>query len=141
MNDERQSTRCDLGDRNEILLRIVGYRRIKARIHHERIDGHQQVLAVRRSARCGLRADVAAGAGLVLNDDRVIPALSQFLAEDAREQVRPRARRERDVEPDWLLRLPVSQRGHHRRKGRGENPQHRTARMHAACGIDRHASS
>ena len=103
MNDERQRARCDLGDRHEILLRIVRHRRIKARIHHERIDSHQQVLAIRRRPRCDLRADVAAGAGLVLNDDGMIPALPQFLAEDAREQVRSRARRERYVEPNWLL--------------------------------------
>jgi hypothetical protein len=103
MNDERQSAGCDLGDRHEILLGIVRDRRIEARIHHERIDRHQQVLAIGRRPRCGLRADVAAGAGLVLDDDRMIPALPQFLAEDAREQVRSRARREGDVEPDWLL--------------------------------------
>ena len=134
MNDQRKNSRRDLRDRREALFRIVGDRAIKARIHHKRIDGHQKRLAIRSRARRGLRADVATRTRLVLDDDRLIPALPQFLTEDAREQIGPCAWRERNVEPDCLLRLPLSQAWHHWGKGHGQNPQHRAARMRAACG-------
>ena len=105
MHNKRKNARRDLHDRHEALLRIVGDRAIKARIHHKGIDGHQQRLAVGSGARRRLRADVAARTRLVLDDDRLIPALPQFLAEDAREQIGPCACRKRDVEPNGLLRL------------------------------------
>ena len=47
-------------------------------------------------ARNALRADVAAGARLVLDDNRLVPALLDFLPQDAGENVGAGPRRVRD---------------------------------------------
>ena len=46
-------------------------------------------MAVGLGARGRLRADVAARAGLVFDDHRLVPALAQLLADEARKQVGP----------------------------------------------------
>lgn len=117
VHDERENTRRDFRDRHEARLRIVGHRPIRARIHHESIDGHEKRQTIGSSARRRLRTDIAARTRLVLDDDGLVPALPQFLAEDAREEIGPRAGRERNVEPDCLLRLPQSHAWHHGGKG------------------------
>jgi hypothetical protein len=59
------------------------------------------------SARDGLRSDVAARTGLVLDDDGLVPLLPQLLAEDARQRVGTGAGRERDGEKDRPVGQPL----------------------------------
>ena len=71
-----------------------------------------------RAAR--LRADVAAGAGLVLDHDRLVPALAQLLADDARQHVDAGAGRERHDDEDRAVGKPLCERrgGEHQRERR-----------------------
>ena len=85
--------------------RIVGHALEQRDVLGERRGGQQQRVAVRRRARRDLRADVAAGARLVLDHDRLAPALLDLFAQHAREDVGPGPRRERHDDRDGAARL------------------------------------
>ena len=97
---ERQRPGRDLDDRRKAPQRVVRQALVEACVHHEGVDRHHDGVAVGLGAGGALRADVAAGAGLVLDHDRLVPALAQLLADDARKHVDAGARRERHDDED-----------------------------------------
>ena len=60
-----------------------------------------------RASRSG-RADIAAGARLVVDDDGLVPAFAQLLADDARQHIGPAARGEGDDDEDVPIRQALS---------------------------------
>ncbi|MNJ54872.1 hypothetical protein D3C77_503330 [compost metagenome] len=67
----------------------------------------EQVIAVRFLARDERSADLAAGAGLVLNHDGRLQLIAQVLSEAARNQIRETARRKRDDDGDGFAVGPI----------------------------------
>jgi hypothetical protein len=82
------------GDRCEILQRIVADGAVEADVHGHRRAGHRQRVAVGPGLGHGLEADVAAGAGTILDDDGLAEVFSQLLPHDAGHDVDAAARRE-----------------------------------------------
>ena len=74
-------------DRIKIVIGIVGYPLIEARIDDEGIDGHQHGVAVMGAARRLCGADIAAGARQVLYIELLAETLRKPLADVAREHV------------------------------------------------------
>ncbi|MNQ84356.1 hypothetical protein D3C85_994820 [compost metagenome] len=80
--------RDDQGDRHEVLDRVVGQLGVDGLIDGVRADrAHQQGVAIGRGARGFRRADVAAGARLVVHHHGLVPALAQFGRHHARGDV------------------------------------------------------
>ena len=96
----------DQDDRREILDVVVRHLRVQARVDRVRAHGaHFQRVAVGRGLGDQLRADVAAGAGPVVDDDRLAPCVGELLRDGAGEDVGGAARRERHDEADRLRRI------------------------------------
>ena len=127
MHDEDVRRIRDHRHRREILHRIERQRRIDARADRERTDvGEQQRVAIGRGLGDDLRADVAVGAGLVLDDDRLAPRFRELLADRAREDVRRAARRVRHDDADRLcgIGLRVRRRCKRRRHAEQDDGNH-----------------
>src|SRR4051812_11044590 len=78
----------DLNNGREIFYWVVRHGVEQTDVLGEGSRGHEQSAAIRRGACGRLRAYVAAGAGLVLDDDRLTQALLQFLGDNACHDVR-----------------------------------------------------
>ena len=74
-------------DRCEILVRIVGIVGVKARIDHEARTRHQDRRAVGRGTGDLGHADIAAGAGTVLDIELLAEALRQLVGQQPRHEV------------------------------------------------------
>ena len=86
-DDEHALRVRDLGDRREILDRVVGHL-AQRRVDAVRRDvAEQQRVAVGRGPGDELGADRAVGAGLVLDDHRLLQPLVELLRDDARHGV------------------------------------------------------
>ena len=83
---ERHGAAGDLDHRTETLDRIEG-QFVDGRIGAKRGGGEQQGVAIRGGLGDIVGADVAAGAGAVVGHHRLLPALAQTRAEDARQDV------------------------------------------------------
>src|SRR5262245_3996121 len=135
----------ELRDRHEVLLGIVG-----ELAHQALVDGKRarradaDRVAVGRTLRNELDADVAAGARPVLHHDLLPKALRHLPREQARDRVRAAPRRKRGDEADRLGRIRLSE--HPRGEGEGgaqtgnERSQHGTSAQDALrvlmqCGI------
>ena len=95
----------DERDRHEVLDRVVRHLRIERRIDRLRADrSHQQRVAVGRRLGDEVGAEVAAGAGLVLDDEGLAERLAELRREGAREDVGRPAGRERHDDADRLVR-------------------------------------
>ncbi len=113
--------------RRQILGRIEGHRLVD-----RRIDGHQAGRRQQHRGAVGRRlgdrvaADVAPGAGAVLDHDRLAKALGHLLADDAAQHVDRAAGRERDDQAQGF--------GGKRLGGvRGAGPQHPTRQRGTPC--------
>ena len=95
----------ELGDRVEVLHRIVVHLVIKARIDHEAGRRHQERIAIRACARDVAVADAAAGAAAVLDHDRLPQPLRERLLDRAHHDVIGAAGRERHHDGDGTLRV------------------------------------
>ena len=96
--------RCEQGHRRQVFLRprhLGEHRRVADVIGRVR---DQQRVAVLGRQRHVLVGDVAAGAGLVLDDHRLAERLGQRVADDARRGVDHAARRVRHDQRDGLAR-------------------------------------
>src|SRR3984957_2770272 len=106
-------------DRREILdavERHLGEERVVHRVHAHRVE--QERVAVGRGARDGCGADVAGGAGAVLDQDRLAERLIEMSADDARQDVGRAAGRERDDEGERAIRPGCGPGAGKRRRGR-----------------------
>ena len=93
------------GDRREIPGRIERQRRVERRVDRQRAGvGREQRVAVGRRLRDRLGRDVAAGARLALDDERLAERLGKLLGDEARRGVARPARREADQHAHRLRR-------------------------------------
>ena len=95
MHGQRQHAVTRRDDRCKAFDGVVGHVLQQAGIGRERIRGHQQRMAVRGGAGDDLGTDIAAGAGFIVDDDRLVPAPLNFFADGARQDVGTGAGRER----------------------------------------------
>ena len=104
MHDQHHRQRGDLGDRREILDRIerhLGERGIGGKGE----GGDQQRVTVGRCLGDRRRPDAAAGAGTIVDDHGLRPALGEALRHQARDVVGGAARDERNHQLDLLRRI------------------------------------
>ena len=107
-------------DRRQVLRRIERHLLVEARIDHDRrARRDEQRVAVGRRLGDHRRADVAAGAAAVVDDERLLQLLRQPLGHRARGDVRRSARRPRHDDGDRLGRIRLRERdGRRPRRGR-----------------------
>ena len=99
-----QIHRCKIRGRIEALHRRNGD------IRRHELAGEQKSVAVRRGPRGDRRADIAAGAGTVLDHRRLAPGGAQFLHQDAAQRVDTAAGRKRNDQPHGAIRIVVAPR-------------------------------
>ena len=98
---QHQLVGLDGGDGDDVLARIERHLVEQMRIDSEQVVGaDQQAVAIRRGTRDQLADDIAAGAGLVLDHDRLAEPIGQRLRYQPRDDVGGAARRERHVKPN-----------------------------------------
>ena len=95
----------ELADADEILERIVRQGAVQARIDHVGAGREQDGVAVGVGARGQPHADIAAGAALVLHDERAADRLLHGSRHDAGNDVGRPARRVRHHDPDRPVRI------------------------------------
>ena len=86
--------------RREIFQRVVRQRFVEAGIDNDRRTRQIKRVAVRRRLRHHFGADIAAGAGPVVDDDLLVPRLGEFLSDQARHQINAAAGSKGDDEAD-----------------------------------------
>ena len=123
MHGQRQRAGGDQHDWIEARHRIVRQGLEQAGIVRERTGRHQNRMAVGCRTRGHLRSDIAAGAGLVVDDHRLAPARLDLFPDEPRKNVRAAAGRKRDHDGDGAARLL---------RGRGcrQCDKHRSANSH-----------
>jgi hypothetical protein len=93
----------------EVFHRIVGLLAVEPRVDDEcRFRAHQQRVAVGRRLCDVLRTDLVRGAGFVLDDDLLAPALGQSLPEHPRENIGYTAGRSRYHHGDGLVWIALT---------------------------------
>jgi hypothetical protein len=103
MHREHVGREQDQADRREVLARAVGHagEQVRRNCQGAHVD-QQQGVAILLGLGDQVGADIAAGAGLVLDHDRLADGVLQLRADEARQDVRGPARRERHDDPDRL---------------------------------------
>src|SRR5262245_51661809 len=97
---------------NEVALGTVRQVRVQAGIDGDRwVRGEEKGVAVGRRSRDRLRADVAAGAGLVVDDERLFKRVAQRLREEAGVKIGSPAGRRGHDEPHRFCGPGVLRRG------------------------------
>jgi hypothetical protein len=121
------------GDGHE-LRPVVGQGLVEVVVDRERAGrAAQQRVAVGLGAKGDLGPDIAAGAGAVVDDHRLVPGARERFGDDAAERVRRSTRREGDNDADLFLRPGRLRKG----RRRGQHQQQGEERAHDA----RHAGS
>ena len=93
IDEEEHRSGADQTDRREVADRIVMHALLDRRNDGVRHVGEQQGIAVRRGFGGDLDAEAAAGAGTVVDDDRLAERFRQRLAEQAGKHIRAAAGR------------------------------------------------
>ena len=133
VDDEDVRHLRDQRHRHEVLLRVVRDLRVQARVDRVRAHrAHQQRVAVAGRLGDEVRADAAARAGAVVDDDRLAPRLLQLLRDAAAHDVERPAGRERHHEADRLGRIGL--RGGRRRADRARRRQRQQQALHESSG-------
>ena len=104
INRERARLRHQLGDRSDVGLGVVGQLGEQQRVDGKRpADADADGGAVGRGLGDRVGAGVAAGAGLVLDHERLAELFLQMIGNQARHHVgrRPGAERHHDLAPAW----------------------------------------
>ena len=111
INDQGERRRGDQAHRREILQRLVG-RLLQVRHDRERsARGGEQRVAIGRALHHGVGADRAAGAGLVVDDERLAERVLQLLRDHARRDVGGLARRPGHDHFHRVVRIRLRKRG------------------------------
>ncbi len=106
IDDEHIGDARDEDHRDEVLDVVVRHLRIQARIDRVRADrAHFERVAVGRRLGDEFRADVAARARPIVDDDALAPGFGEVLRDLAGENVGGAARRKRHDEADRLRRI------------------------------------
>jgi hypothetical protein len=113
MRREHNRLTRELDDRRQFLQRIDVHL-VDVRVAADDIARNQDRVAIRRAFRRGLDANVAVGAGPILDDDLLLQAARQVLTDEAGAHVGGAAGRERHDEAKQPARpfLRVYGRGH-----------------------------
>ena len=99
--DEDEGDAREKGDGREVARDVVGHGGIEAGVHRQRAGrADAERVPVRRRLGDGVHADVAAGAGAVVDDQRLAEPGLHAGREDAADDVAAAARREGDDEAD-----------------------------------------
>ncbi len=93
----------DQHDRLKVAHRIEALVRRDGDVDGERLRAEVQRVAIRRRLGGGRGAEIAAGAGAVLDHDGLAPFIRQLAGQDAPERVDRSASRESDHEPHGLV--------------------------------------
>ena len=106
VHDQHVRDRRQHGDRRVILRRIVRKLRVERRRDRQVADRRKrQRVAVRRRLGAQLHADVAAGTGLVLDDEWLVECLREPVAGHSRERVGGTSGRKRHDDPHLMRRV------------------------------------
>ena len=137
-SDQQQADAADHRHADEVGRHGRGRREHRRRDRQCRARGHQQLIAVGQRLRDHARAEQGAGAGPVLDDDRLAEAGTKVLGDEPAERVGQRARRIRHRDLDEAIgegRLREADRRDRRETG-GQCPQDPAPRptRHAASG-------
>ena len=97
--DEHIGRRVQLGDRREVLERVVGRLLVERGIDHEGARHHHQRIAVGRAARDLRDPEIAAGAAAILHDERLAERFTELHGHEPRGEVARAAGRERHHDP------------------------------------------
>src|SRR2546422_6335407 len=123
-------------DRGEVLLRVERQRPVQRHVDRVGRRRDEERVAVGCALRDEIGADVASGAGLVLDDHRLSQGFREARAQGARGEIGDPARRKRDDEPDRLRRIlrEGGERKKQRDPGAARHPSFpRRGKNHAAC--------
>src|SRR5690348_10126895 len=106
MGHEEQGRYRGQRDRLEVAQWIELHVLLNQRADRECADAAEiEGVAVRWRSDREIRADHAAAARPIIDDDVLAPRFSQLLADDAREDVRGAACRKRENQLEWLRRV------------------------------------
>ena len=132
VHQHHQRQAADDGDVAEVLARIVWLVRHQRRVDRLRSDrGGEPGVAVGRRLRDRVRADDAAAAGPVLDQERLAELLLKFVGDGAGQDVGRARRRRAGNEADRMVR-PVRLRGHRAQQQHGWRRQQGPAGQHCA---------
>ena len=95
---------ADQHHRLEVAHRIEALVRRDGDVHRQRLRAEMQRVAVGRRLRGLRRADIAAGAGAVLDHDLLAPHLAELRGDDARQRIERAAGPEGDDHADGFVR-------------------------------------
>src|SRR5947207_1435300 len=112
-----------------VLLRVGRQEPVQRHVDRVGRRRDEQRVAVGRALRDEVGADIAAGAGLVLDDDRLSQGFRKARAQSTRGEIGDTARRESDDEPDRLGGI-VSQRRQRKKQSGGDERYHPRASRH-----------
>jgi hypothetical protein len=131
VRDEHQRERAEARDAGEIAGQAVGQLGVQARVRGERGRQEHQRVAVRRRARNQLRADVAVAAPAVVDHELLAEPLAELDRDQAAEDVRGSAGRERNDQPHRPRGVGLRcSRGGERREGRNQDGAPQKKLMH-----------
>ena len=99
---------CRVDDRREVLDRIVGIFRIEQRRNgNRRVGCEQQRVAVWHRLGNKIGANSARGSGFVLDNNRLLPQVGEFLRQHTAVDIGCATGRESDNDFDWFVRISL----------------------------------
>jgi hypothetical protein len=99
---------CHAGDRRDVAEEIELQILIERCVDGVGRDRHQHGVAIRRGARGGFSAEIAAGARPIVDNELLAELLGQPLSSQARDDVRPAPRRKADDDLHGTRRVRLS---------------------------------
>src|SRR5262245_288659 len=103
MDDQRIGTDRDIDGRREILADVIGRGFVDRDSKRKATRRVEERIAVWRRANYGLAADNAGRARPILHNERLIPALAEFLRQHSGHHVDAATRGDRNDDVDWPI--------------------------------------